>query len=48
MKQCCLTISMGKRLLGKAMAAHPDIDRVLEKGALNTGMPRFWVATKST
>ena len=34
MKQLCVTTSMGKRLIGKAMALHPEIRRVLEKGTL--------------
>lgn len=34
MKQFCVTTSMGKRLIGKAMAVHPDIKKVLEKGTL--------------
>ena len=34
MKQFCLTTSMGKRLIGKAMAHHPAIKKVLEKGTL--------------
>lgn len=34
MKQLCVTTSMGKRLIGKAMALHPDIRGVLEKGTL--------------
>ncbi len=34
MKQFCVTTSMGKRLIGKAMALHPDIKAVLKKGTL--------------
>jgi len=34
MKQFCVTTAMGKRLIGKAMALHPDITEVLEKGTL--------------
>jgi hypothetical protein len=34
MKQFCVTTVMGKRLIGKAMAQHPDIKDVLEKGTL--------------
>jgi hypothetical protein len=34
MKQLCVTTVMGKRLIGKGMAQHPDIKRVLEKGTL--------------
>jgi len=34
MKQICVTTVMGKRLIGKGMAQHPDIKRVLEKGTL--------------
>jgi len=34
MKQFCVTTSMGKRLIGKAMALHPDIKAVLESGTL--------------
>jgi hypothetical protein len=34
MKQFCVTTSAGKRLIGKAMAAHPDIRAVLTKGTL--------------
>ncbi|MBN1875055.1 MAG: hypothetical protein JXA33_12555 [Anaerolineae bacterium] len=34
MKQFNLTPVMGKRLIGKGMAQHPDVQRVLEKGTL--------------
>jgi len=34
MKQFCMTTSMGKRLIGKAMAQHPAIKGVLEQGTL--------------
>jgi hypothetical protein len=34
MKQFCVTTAMGKRLIGKGMATHPDIRRVMEKGTL--------------
>jgi hypothetical protein len=34
MKQICVTTAMGKRIIGKGMAAHSDIRRVLEKGTL--------------
>lgn len=34
MRQFCVTTSMGKRLIGKAMALHPAIKTVLEKGTL--------------
>ena len=34
MKQFCVTTSMGKRLIGKAMTLHPDIQDVLEGGTL--------------
>ena len=34
MKQFCVTTSMGKRLIGQAMALHPDIKGVLDKGRL--------------
>jgi len=34
MKQFCLTTSMGKRLIGKGMAIHPDIKSVLNNGTL--------------
>jgi hypothetical protein len=34
MKQYCVTTAMGKRLIAKALAVHPDIKRVLEKGTL--------------
>lgn len=34
MKQLCVTTAMGKRLIGKGMAAHPDIVAVLRKGTL--------------
>ena len=34
MKQFCVTTSMGKRLIGKGMAAHPAIREVLAKGTL--------------
>jgi hypothetical protein len=33
-RQLCVTTSMGKRLIGKAMVHHPDIQRVLDKGTL--------------
>ncbi|MFN2271564.1 MAG: hypothetical protein ACK2US_12045 [Anaerolineae bacterium] len=34
MKQFCVTTVMGKRIIGKGMAHHPDVQRVLEKGTL--------------
>ena len=34
MKQFNVTTAMGKRLIGKGMAQHPDIQAVLEKGTL--------------
>ncbi len=34
MKQFNLTPAMGKRLIGKGMAQHPDIQRVLQNGTL--------------
>lgn len=34
MKQFCVTTAMGKRLIGKAMTLHPDIQAVLEQGTL--------------
>jgi hypothetical protein len=34
MKQFCVTTSMGKRLIGKGIAARSDIQTVLEKGTL--------------
>jgi len=34
MKQFNLTTVMGKRLIAKGMAQHPDVQRVLEKGTL--------------
>ena len=34
MKQINVTTAMGKRLIGKGMAQHPEIRRVLEKGTL--------------
>ncbi len=34
MKQFCVTTSMGKRLIGKAMVLHPDVQAVLKKGTL--------------
>lgn len=34
MKQFCVTTSMGKRLIGKAMVVHPDIKAVVENGTL--------------
>ena len=34
MKKFNLTPVMGKRLIGKGMAQHPDVQRVLEKGTL--------------
>jgi hypothetical protein len=34
MKQFCVTTAMGKRLIAKGMAAHPEIRRVLGEGTL--------------
>jgi hypothetical protein len=34
MKQFCLTPAASKRLIGKAMVQHPEIQRVLKKGTL--------------
>jgi len=34
MKQFCLTTSMGKRLIGKAMVRHPDLQAALDAGTL--------------
>lgn len=34
MKQLCVTTSMGKRLIGKAMVHHPDIKAAIEGGTL--------------
>ena len=34
MKQFVITPAMGKRLIGKGMARHPDIERVLAEGTL--------------
>jgi len=34
MRQFTVTTAMGKRLIGKGMAQHPDIEAVLEKGTL--------------
>lgn len=34
MKQLCITPSMGKRLIGKAMVYNPEVKRVLEEGTL--------------
>jgi hypothetical protein len=34
MRQYCVTTAMGKRLIAKALAHHPDIKQVLEKGTL--------------
>ncbi len=34
MKQLCVTTAMGKRLIGKAMAVHPDVQRALTAGTL--------------
>jgi hypothetical protein len=34
LKQFCLTTAMGKRLIGRGIAAHPDVQRVLAKGML--------------
>jgi hypothetical protein len=34
MKQLSVTPAMGKRLMGRGMAAHPDIKHVLDKGTL--------------
>jgi hypothetical protein len=34
MKQFCVTTAMGKRIIGKGMAVHTDVRRVLDKGTL--------------
>ena len=34
MKQFCVTTSMGKRFIGKALVLHPDIQSVLQNGTL--------------
>jgi hypothetical protein len=34
MRQFCVTTSMGKRLIGRALISHPDVQRVLEEGTL--------------
>lgn len=34
MKQFCVTTAMGKRLIGKAMAAHPAVRSAIEHGTL--------------
>lgn len=34
MKQSCITPVMGKRLIGKGMAQHPQVQDILEKGTL--------------
>jgi hypothetical protein len=34
MKQILLTVAMGKRLLGKALAAHPAVISALRKGTV--------------
>lgn len=34
MRQFCVTTSMGKRLIGKTMVLHPDVQNVLERGTL--------------
>lgn len=34
MKQLCVTTAMGKRLIGKGLAIHPEIKTVLQKGTL--------------
>jgi hypothetical protein len=34
MRQFCVTTVMGKRIIGRGMAHHPDVQRVLEKGTL--------------
>jgi hypothetical protein len=34
MKQFCVTTSMAKRLIGKALASHPEIKKVISKGTL--------------
>jgi hypothetical protein len=34
MKQVCVTAAAGKRLIGKALSRHPDVQRVLEAGTL--------------
>ena len=34
MRQFCVTVSMGKRLIGKALVVHPEIQAVLAKGTL--------------
>ena len=34
MKQFCVTTAMGKRLIGKALVHHPEIEAVLKEGTL--------------
>jgi hypothetical protein len=34
MKQCVLTVAMGKRLIGKAIAVHPAVTTALKQGTL--------------
>lgn len=34
MRQFCITTAMGKRLIGKALAQHPRVQALLEKGTL--------------
>ena len=34
MRQLCVTVPMGKRLIGKGMVRHPAIERILAKGIL--------------
>jgi hypothetical protein len=34
MRQFCVTTAMGKRLIGKAMALHPDVKGAFEQGTL--------------
>jgi len=34
MKQLCVTTAMGKRLIGKAMAIHPEVNIAIQKGTL--------------
>lgn len=34
LRQFCVTTAMGKRLIGKAMARHPEVVRVLQRGTL--------------
>jgi len=50
MKQILLTVEMGKRLIGKALAAHPAVISALQKGTvvIVAGTTNSYVARRNT